>query len=334
MDEPQNINDEIPEAAQAVEDEEDTTQAVQLAEEEEEDGELDEGESEEEQEEFEEEAISGQQTIVLTRKEPAKPKEPKREITLKPTREQIEGWNKAIKVMQALEMDEATFNYNGNLLVDVINQSRTSMVSATIDMGLGISSLITETPAVTRKFTCNLMELKRALRMDSPKIAVGQDEMVFSNSKTQLKISLVDDDDETEVPKPKLPAGTTIDVNFDEVFKDLTKYLGSDNIPDKLLIDVVSGKANVSGTNDNGQTIEIRDYKATGADAKGEFSSNMLRALRDSSWNAEWNISFSTGMPIVATTTIKHTDYQPKTRVEMTDAHVTVYLAPRITQYE
>lgn len=180
-------------------------------------------ENDEEEGGIEQKTATGQ-TIIIKNIEPPKPREPKKELTLKPNSRQIEGWNKTIKVMQALEMEEATFTYNGNIGVNVMDKSRTSMVCATIDMGLGISALVTETPAITRKFTCDLLELKRALRMDNASIAIGQDEMIVSNKDTKVKIPLVDDDDQQiPVPVPNLPAGTKVKIDFDNVFKEMTK---------------------------------------------------------------------------------------------------------------
>lgn len=305
-------------------------QAVQIPDEEEEEPEG--GENEE----FEDEEVaieSGPQSVVVQHREPAPLPEPVKEIQLKPTSNQTDAWRDVIKVMKALGMEEATFKYNGNLQVRIMDTSRVSMVDAAIDMGLGISSLVTEQPPVTRKFTCDLTRLDRALKMSKPTIDIGQDEVTFqqkgySNS-TKITVPIIDNSDE-EIPAPQLADDTRASIDFGELFAEMTKYLGSEGIPNHLAVTVENGKASVKGANDDLQKFEMTDFKADGKDAHAVFSSAMLRALKSKSWD----LTFNTDMPLKAKTAITHTDYNNKNghmaSVVITDAQMTVFLAPRI----
>jgi hypothetical protein len=305
-------------------------QAVQI-----EEPETDEDENVEEEigEESEEETgateQSGPQMVVVQHK-PQHTIEPPKAIQLKPTDAQRDAWRKVLTIMRALGIDEATFKYNGNLTVRVMDSSRVSMIDAEIDMGLGITQLV-DAPPMTRKFTCNLGELSRALRMEKPTIDVGQSEAVFKadpdykHRSSRVTVTILDDSEE-EVPEPKLTLDITSDLNLKEVFEEMKKYMTQ--IPDHLAF-VSDNGLTVKGVADNLQTFEMAGFHSTGT-GKATFSTTFLQAMAKD----DWDIAFANDMPMKATRTITKSDYvgtgRDMKQVTTIVANLKVYLAPRI----
>jgi hypothetical protein len=102
-----------------------TPQSVELKEQEENlEEEISEEEMEEGAEEEEEEVAvaegQGQAVVVVQHKEP-EPEKPKREpvtpIQLKPNSDQAEAWRDVLKILEDLDIEEVTFNENGNVTV-------------------------------------------------------------------------------------------------------------------------------------------------------------------------------------------------------------------------
>lgn len=306
----------------------DEHQAVSI---EEPDTEEPEEEGEEPEEEEENETTAQQQTVTVVHK-PRQTIEPPKTIQLTPSKEQRDAWREVLRVMQALSIDEATFAYNGNLAVRVMDPSRVSMVDAQIDAGLGFTQLIDTPPPVTRKFTCLVSELSRALRMDKPTIDIVQNEAVFKGEpdykhrSSRVTVSILDDS-ETEIPEPKITLDITSDIDLKEVFVEMKKYMNQ--IPDHLSL-VSDNGLTVKGAADNLQTFEMSGFISTGA-GKASFATSLLQALTKD----DWDIIYANDMPIKASRTITKTDYvgtgKDMKKITTIVANIKVYLAPRIS---
>jgi hypothetical protein len=271
------------------------------------------------------------QAVVLVH-EPKHTIEPPKAIQLKPTREQKDAWREVLTVMQALGINEATFAYNGNLSARVMDASRVSMVDAQIDMELGFTQLNDTQPPVTRKFTCNLSELSRALRMDKPTIDIVENEVIFKGEPDykhrapRVTVPVLEDSGE-EIPEPKITLDITSDLDLKDVFEDMKKYMTT--IPDHLALISDKDTLTVKGAADSLQTFEMSGFRSTGT-GKASFATSLLQALAKN----DWDIVFANDKPIKASRTITTTDYvgtgKDMKKVTTIVAQIKVYLAPRV----
>lgn len=295
-------------------------QAVNIAETEEE-------EKEEEEEEYEEEVAQEvaqpQQAVVLVKhKDEAKPVE---EIQLKPTSEQADALATVLKVLKALTIDEVTFSYNGNISLRIMDASRVSMVDAQVDMGFGLESLV-EVPPVKRKFTCNVSQLARALRMDKPTFNVGQCEIACITEKIKTTIPILEDNQE-DIPEPKVTLDVSTNLDVKEVFTEMTKYLGTDGIPQALSLVSENGKLTAKGSNEDLQKFEMSGFTAS-KDGKAIFSTKLLQALK----TKNWAIIFANDLPLKASVNLTQTHYANAKPITTKVAAISVWLAPRIEE--
>jgi hypothetical protein len=279
-----------------------------------------------------EEPTGRQQAVALVHK-PKETIEPPKPIKLSPTREQLDAWRNVIAVMQALGIDEATFQYNGNLSVRAMDPSRVSMVDAQIDIELGLSQLAQTPQPVTRKFTCTLAELSRALRMDKPTIDIGENEAVFLGDKDyhgrapRVTVPVLESGEE-EIPEPKLTLDITSDLDLEDVFTKMKKYMTT--IPDHLsLVSDDKNNLTVKGAADSLQTFEMSGFKPSGP-GKATFATSLLKALSKD----RWDIVYANDMPLKATRNITKSDYvgtgKDMKQVTTIVAQLKVYFAPRI----
>ena len=294
-------------------------QTVNIAEETEEE------ENKEEEEEYEEEVASEevaqpQQAVVVVKH--AKPVE---EIQLKPTSEQADALATVLKALKALGIDEATFSYNGNISLRIMDASRVSMLDAQVDMGLGLESLV-EAPPVKRKFTCNVSQLARALRMDIPTFNVGQCEIACITEKIKTTIPILEDNQE-DMPEPKVTLDITTNLDVKEVFTEMTKYLGTEGIPSALSLVSENGKLTAKGSNEDLQKFEMTGFTAS-KDGKAIFSTRLLQALK----TKNWAIIFANDLPLKASVNLTQTHYVKDKPLTTKVASITVWLAPRVEE--
>jgi hypothetical protein len=230
-----------------------------------------------------------------------------------------------LKTFRTLEIDEVTWEYNGDLHARVMNENKIAMVDATISF-TGLSSLTAtiEKKPVIRRFTTNVQALSRALKMGHPKIHVGQNTMTVHDSDTTITVPLLDDNVES-LPEPKLTFPASFDSKLDGVFTEITKYFGPENAPEYLRFDANDGKMSIS-TAANGQTFEKKGLSCVGS-AKASYSTKILKAIR----SYGWNIMFNTDLPLLAKNTSKKTSYARGAASTTTVVgQLAVYLAPRV----
>jgi len=282
-------------------------------------------EEETEEQDYEEEGAESaqtQQVVVVKHKDEAKPVI---EIQLKPTSEQADALATVLKVLKALDIDEATFSYNGNISLRIMDASRVSMVDAQVDMGFGLESLV-EAPPVKRKFTCNVSQLARALRMDKPTFNVGQCEIACITEKIKTTIPILEDNQE-DMPEPKVTLDITTDLDIREVFTEMTKYLGTEGIPSALSLVSENGKLTAKGSNEDLQKFEMSGFTAS-KDGKAIFSTKLLRALT----TKNWAIIFANDLPLKAAVNLTQTHYANAKPITTKVAAISVWLAPRIEE--
>ena len=272
------------------------------------------------QEEGEEEMTTAQETEP----QPEKDMKPVTPIQLKPTMEQQRALQTVLDLMKALNHDEVTMHYNGNLNIRKMDPSRVSLIEASIDFGNGLD--LTAPKENIRDFTADIQSIRNALKIYEPTIDVEQSKAIFSdkNSKIKVSVPLLEDSIET-IPEIKLNLNINSKIDFGDALAELKKLVEE---PDALILVSENGNLTIKGKNSAQQEIELQGWKTEGGDGKTMFSTPLLRALGKD----EWKISFANDLPMKATLVLTDTHYTDTKPVTTKTAEINVWLAPRIEE--
>jgi hypothetical protein len=274
------------------------------------------------------EATEVEVAVVAVKSEPKVKTDqtPVETIKLTPDYEQIDAYKTVLSIMDALGIDEALFSYNGNVSMRQMNPSRTAMLEATIDAGLGLTKLVAEQPKVTRRFTVRVDNLKKVMKKSNKlTLEIGQGTMVAVKDKTKVTLPLLEDSEE-EIPdiSKKLTLDITTVLNYEELSSELQLLTST---PEALKFASVDGKLRVTGSNDL-QKFETELRATNGKEGAATYCTELLHTLKGHTWN----VMFSKDMPLKATTTITKYSTENGHTVQKTVAEIALFLAPRIEQ--
>jgi len=266
--------------------------------------------------------------------------QPKKELQVKTDTEKLETFKftlsyeqrsaleKLLTSMKTMSMDEATFEWNGNLHLRQMDPSRVAAIDATVDTGLGISALANEQPLTKRKFTVNIDQFLRAVKKLHGATIEVADKVTFTMGRTRLTMPVLNDPEPTpDVAKSldgKLGISTTLE--YDKIRKCILLF---SNEPDHVTLTAKEGKLWINAENDF-QSMEDQIE-----DAKGEghaiYNMACLEALKG---YYKWTILFGDNMPLKASTIETDTVYvgvgKDRRPEQRTVALVSIFIAPRI----
>ena len=243
--------------------------------------------------------------------------EPKPEITIALDEEKRKALNHILDVMTEIGVSEATFRYDGGLSVKQLDESRVSMVVASIALGqqeLG--------EPVKRSFTVNLKALRQALKLHEPIIYVRDADMVvkggvaYTGKEAEVSLPLLEALDE-DIPEPNLNLDTEATIDFDDLRKAFNILVEK---PEAVSFEAKDGELTVKAVNDKMQRINLNGFKSNG-EAKACYGWSYLKALKKS-----WRIQYSQDAPLKAQRKETAGSGENKTNI----ADITVYIAPRL----
>lgn len=258
--------------------------------------------------------------------------EPLKPIALNLKQYQRDALRRIVRILKALDIEEATFRWNGDLRVRQMNSARVALVDATLTFRQGLDASQPLSKDI-RTFTVNVAQLNSALRIQEPTIEVLEDRAYVSGKisydRYSAKVKLPLFEDEEEVPPDmnvKFEVATELNIadimtHTEKLLADPVKHLRFAN---------EKGKLQIFAANDF-QDIDLDvKHKCTGPDATAKYSATILSALG----KGDWNIAFSQDMPLKVSGSETHKEYEyegstPKSRT-VAVAQITVYVAPRI----
>jgi len=231
--------------------------------------------------------------------------------------EKRKALNHILDVMTEIGVSEATFRYDDGLFVKQMDDSRVSMVVASIALGqqeLG--------EPVKRSFTVNLKALRQALKLNEPIIYVRQSDMVvkggvgYTGKDAEVSLALLETLDE-DIPEPNLNLDIEAKIDFDDIRKAFNILVKK---PEAVALEANGGELTVKAVNDEMQRISLNGFKSNG-EGKAIYGWSYLKALKKT-----WKIQYSKGSPLRATRKETAGSGEQKTPI----ADITVYIAPRI----